>query len=72
MYVHYRNGYLPLSGGIMDQTEYYCRCMEVLDTQVALVQQDVMDKERAKMGKGSKGRPPAKAPRRRAPRRRHK
>ena len=31
MYSHYKNGFLPVSGGILDQTNHFNRSMEIID-----------------------------------------
>jgi hypothetical protein len=74
LYVHYKNGYLPSAGGILDQTAYFYQAVGLLDTWVNRIQQDMIDKNRKKMGI-DKGKPgpvrssPRKRPRKR-PRRR--
>lgn len=35
MYRHYKNGYLPFSGGIMDQPEAFAEAMAIIDSAVS-------------------------------------
>jgi hypothetical protein len=34
MYSHYKNGYLPVAGGILDQSNLFLRAMEIIDNLV--------------------------------------
>ncbi len=34
MYPHYKNGFLPGPGGILDQTPQFLRAMEIIDDEV--------------------------------------
>lgn len=65
LYTHYKNGYLPASGGIMEQTAYFYQAVEILDSWVSRIQRDMADKRQEKLME-KKGRPTA--PRRGAPR----
>jgi len=35
LYRHYQNGYLPLSGGMLDQPHSFCRAMGIIDEWVS-------------------------------------
>lgn len=34
LYSHYKNGYLPIAGGINDQTPQFLRSMEIIDSMI--------------------------------------
>ncbi|MBI5427543.1 MAG: hypothetical protein HZA02_04600 [Nitrospinae bacterium] len=35
LYRHYKNGFLPVSGGILDQTNPFLQAMEIVESAVA-------------------------------------
>ena len=34
MHTYYKNGYLPVAGGMLDQTEIFVRAMEVIESAI--------------------------------------
>jgi len=34
LYHHYKNGLLPISGGLLDQSSMYLEAMEIIDTRL--------------------------------------
>lgn len=46
--VHYKNGYLPYRGGIMEQPAYYYQAMQVLEMEVGKAQKNLQNKEAAR------------------------
>jgi hypothetical protein len=39
-YTHYKNGYLPASGGVLDQTARFLRMMEIIQSAVTDYEQE--------------------------------
>jgi hypothetical protein len=47
-YIHYKNGYLPIPGGVLDQSNTFLAACEILDKQIADIQKH--QEERNKHG----------------------
>lgn len=54
MYVHYKNGHLPVRGGLLEQTSLLVQAIAVISGVVEEIQLDELEKARQKMKKGRK------------------
>jgi hypothetical protein len=51
MYRHYRQGFLPGAGGILDQRELHLEIIETLDAVLAEIESEEAEKQRRKAGR---------------------
>lgn len=51
MYRHYRQGFLPGAGGILDQRELHLEIIETLDAVLAEIEAEEAEKQRRKAGR---------------------
>ena len=51
-YPHYDKGYLPVAGGILDQTAVYVQAMAIISSEINQHREETAEQERRQHGKG--------------------
>jgi len=46
LYLHYRNGYLLTTGGIIDQPYHYVQAMEIIHSEILKIENEKIEKEK--------------------------
>lgn len=50
MYAHYKNGLLPMGGGVLEQPNYFAEAMEILSERDSLILAEKVDQARRNAG----------------------
>ena len=52
LYIHYKQGYLPVAGGILDQSQWFLSGIELMMNVITLSQKRQLDEIKRKAGQG--------------------